>query len=135
VGGLVATIAMTALMLTMGDDSPPPTALLWAKVTGGDPEEAMMPGMVLHLLYGVIAGGVLAAVALAGLLPMSVGSLVGGLVTGVVYGLVLFVVAAVVWMRGVLGMEPEMQQAGGFLLFHLVYGVVLGGFLGLGLLG
>lgn len=135
VGGLIATIAMTALMLTMGDDSPPPTALLWAKVTGGDPADAMMPGMVLHLFYGVVAGAVLAAVAVAGLLPLSLGSLVGGAIAGIGYGIVLFVVAAAVWMRGVLGMEPEPQQVGGFLVFHLVYGVVLGGFLGLGVLG
>jgi hypothetical protein len=30
VGGLVATIVMTIFMMTLGDDSPPPTALFWA---------------------------------------------------------------------------------------------------------
>jgi hypothetical protein len=34
VGGLVATIVMTIFMMGLGDDSPPPTAALWAKSVG-----------------------------------------------------------------------------------------------------
>lgn len=61
VGGFVATLVMTGFMMTMGDDSPPPTALLWAKYVGdGEPDQYMMQGMALHLLYGTIAGGVFA---------------------------------------------------------------------------
>ncbi|MFW5934436.1 MAG: hypothetical protein ACOCQL_01145 [Halolamina sp.] len=61
-GGLVATIAMTAFMLALGDDSPPPTALFMAKYVGdGDPEAYAMPGMLLHVAYGIGAGGVFAA--------------------------------------------------------------------------
>lgn len=33
-GGLVATIVMTMLMMGLRDDSPPPTAALWAKHVG-----------------------------------------------------------------------------------------------------
>ena len=130
VGGLVATIAMTVLMLVFGDDSPPPTAAVWAKYVGTDPPDAYrLQGMVLHLLYGVAAGGVFAlGLPVLGLSP---GSLVAGLVWGLVYGVILFVVAAVLWMRIVLGLEAEMSQIARFLVFHLAYGAVLGAWVGL----
>jgi hypothetical protein len=38
-------------------------------------------------------------------------------------------------MNIVLGMSPEMKMAGMFLLFHLVYGAVLGAWAGYGILG
>ena len=60
-GGLVATIAMTAFMMALGDDSPPPTALFLAEFVGdGDPEAFAMPGILLHMGYGVVAGAVFA---------------------------------------------------------------------------
>ena len=132
VGGLIATIVMTVFMMALGDDSPPPTALFWSKYVGdGDPGEYMMPGMALHLLYGLVAGTVLAVVLPAvGLADVGLTTLVG---IGIAYGVVLFVGAAAFWMNVVLALEPERKQVGMFLLFHLVYGVVLGGVLGAGL--
>jgi len=38
-------------------------------------------------------------------------------------------------MKIVLAMEPEPPQIASVLFFHLVYGAVLGGWVGLGLLG
>jgi uncharacterized membrane protein YagU involved in acid resistance len=135
VGGLVATVAMTALMMAMGDDSPPPTAQLWAKYVGDGPaEEYVVQGMVLHFLYGIGAGWVFGLIAAFGLLALTPLNLVNGVVNGAVYGIILTVVAAVVWMRLVLGMEPDTSTLGPFTLMHLVYGVVLGAFLGLGIL-
>jgi len=135
VGGLVATIVMTVFMMTLGDDSPPPTALFWSKYVGdGEPEEYMMPGMVLHMLYGVIAGGVFALVVPA-LGFVSVATLGSALLWGLVYGFVLFLGAAVFWMNVVLGLDPEPKMVGMFLFFHLVYGAVLGGWVGYGILG
>ncbi|MFW5934437.1 MAG: hypothetical protein ACOCQL_01150 [Halolamina sp.] len=52
-----------------------------------------------------------------------------------VYGVVLFVGAAGFWMNVVLGLEPAPKQVGTFLSFHLIYGLVLGGWLGAGGLG
>jgi hypothetical protein len=133
VGGLVATVVMTALMMAMGDDSPPPTAQVWAKYVGdGLVEEYPMQGMILHLRYGIGAGWVFALVAAFGLLALTPPNLVDGVINGAVYGIILVVVAAVVWMRLVLGMEPDAGTLGGFTLMHVVYGVVLGAFLGLG---
>jgi hypothetical protein len=130
-GGLVATIVMTAFMMTLGDDSPPPTALFWSKyVEDGPPEDYMMPGMALHMIYGIVAGVVLASALVAGgfediELLVAVGA-------GLVYSLVLFAGAAVFWMNVVLGLDPEPKAVGMFLFFHLVYGLVLGGTLGAG---
>ncbi|WP_396611775.1 DUF6789 family protein [Haloferax sp. S1W] len=132
VGGLLATVAMTALMMAIGDGSPPPTANFWSKFVGDEPpDEYMMQGMVLHLLYGTVAGIVFVLVVP---LVLSVSTLTAGIIAGIAYALVLFVVAAVFWMRLVLGMEPEMRKAGGLLVFHLTYGVVLGGIVGLNIL-
>jgi len=128
VGGLVATIVMTGFMMGLGDDSPPPTAAFWAKYVGdGEPSAYMLQGMVLHLLYGIAAGGVF--VALLAPLGLGITALSGALLWGVVYGVVLFVIAAGFWMMIVLDMSATPMMAAMFLLFHLVYGVVLGGFL------
>ncbi|MFB6104678.1 MAG: hypothetical protein ABEJ57_06295 [Halobacteriaceae archaeon] len=134
VGGFVATVVMTLFMLTMGDDSPPPTALFWVRYVGdGDPDAAMAPGLVLHAIYGTVAGGVLAA-AVPAIAVLSVTSVTDGLLWGLAYGVVLFVGAAVFWMNIVLDMDPEPGQVVGFLVFHLIYGVVVGAWLGAGLL-
>ena len=129
-GGLVATIVMTVFMLLLGDDSPPPTAALWAKFVGSEGPEAYVPqGMILHVLYGVGAG-----VAFALALPLVVGevTLVTAVGLAVAYADVLTVVGAMVWMKGVLGMDPDRQTAIQFGVFHLVYGLVLGGVVGAG---
>jgi hypothetical protein len=132
-GGLVATVVMTAFMMTIGDDSPPPTALFWSKYVGdGPPGEYTTQGMVLHMLYGLGAGVVLAA-----LLPVAgfgTVTLVTALGVGVAYGVLLFVGAAGFWMNVVLALDPDPTDVGTFLLFHLVYGAVLGAWLGLGVL-
>ena len=132
-GGIVATIVMTVFMMALGDDSPPPTALFWSKYVGdGPPEEYVMQGMALHMLYGLGAG-----VALAALLPAAgfgTVTLVTALGVGVGYGILLFVVAAAFWMNVVLALDPEPKAVGAFLFFHLVYGAVLGAWLGAGVL-
>ncbi len=119
---------MTVFMMVLGDDSPPPTAAFWAKYLGdGEPPDFMMQGMVLHLIYGTVAGGVF--VVLLGPLGLGVGTLTVALLWGLVYGIALFVIAAVFWMKIVLAMDATPAMAAMFLLFHLVYGVVLGGWL------
>ncbi len=131
-GGVVATILMTALMMALGDDSPPPTALFLATYVGdGDAGEYMLPGLLLHLLYGTGAGVVLAAVMPA--VGFETASLIESLGIGLGYGVLLFVGAAVFWMNIVLDMDPEPRDIGLFLLFHLAYGSVLGAVVGAGL--
>jgi hypothetical protein len=122
---------MTVFMMALGDDSPPPTAALWSKYVGdGAPEDYMPQGMALHMLYGIGAGAALAiAIPFLGVslsLPLAVG-------LGLGYGVVLTVVGAILWMKIVLAMDPEPNVVGLFLLFHLVYGGVLGAWFSLGL--
>lgn len=132
VGGLVATIVMSIVMRAMGG-GPPPTANLLAKFQGGEPEEHMMPGMLLHLVYGTIAGGILVVIVTAA--ALAVGSPTAWIVTGLVYGIILLMVGALGWVRGAIGMKPDRQTMIGFAVVHLVYGLVLGAWLGYGIIG
>lgn len=131
IGGLVATIVMTIVMMVAGDDSPPPTAQLLAKFSGGAPSDYKMPGMALHLLYGIVAGGVFAAIAGA-VAVVGYDTLLPALGWGVVWGLVLMVVGMAVWLRGVIGVEPEREMMMQFGMLHVVYGATLGVWLWLG---
>ena len=132
-GGVVATIVMTIAMMVLGDGGPPPTARLVAKFAGGQPEEYAMPGMSLHLVYGVVAGAVFAVgVPLLGVSLTSIPVAVG---LGLVYGVVLMIGGMLFWMRTVIGMEPDRSMMLMFGTVHVIYGVVLGGFLGAGILG
>lgn len=134
VGGLLATIVMTMFMMALGDDSPPPTAALWAKYVGdGPPEEYVMPGMLLHMLYGIGAGAVF--VVLAEALGYGLTSLTTAVVAGVLYAVALMLVGMVFWMKIVIGLDADAKTAGMFGFFHLVYGVVLGAVVGAGVLG
>ncbi|MFC4247830.1 hypothetical protein ACFOZ7_12840 [Natribaculum luteum] len=132
-GGVVATIVMTIAMMILGDDGPPPTARLVSKFAGGDPEEYAMPGMALHVIYGIVAGAVFAVgVPLIGL---NLDSIVGAVGLGLAYGIVLMIGGMVVWMRTIIGIEPDRDMLMTFGTVHVVYGVVLGAFLGAGLFG
>ncbi|VTT86353.1 hypothetical protein DM2_2391 [Halorubrum sp. DM2] len=122
---------MTVAMMVMGDGGPPPTAALVAMFAGGQPEDHAMPGMALHLLYGIAAGAVFAVgVPLVGLSLGSIGVAVG---LGLVYGLVLMIGGMMFWMRIVIGMEPDKGTMMTFGTVHVIYGVVLGAFLGAGI--
>ena len=133
VGGLVATILMTAVMMVMGDGGPPPTAALVAKFAGGDPADYAMPGMALHMLYGIVAGVVFAlGVPALGIIDMS--SIGLAVAAGFVYGIVLMVGGMVFWMRMVMGMEPDKDIMRMFGTVHVIYGLVLGAFVGAGIL-
>jgi hypothetical protein len=132
-GGLVATIVMTIVMMIMGDGGPPPTARLVAKFAGGEPDDYAMPGMVLHMLYGIGAGAVF-ALGVPALNVVDLGSIGLAVAAGFVYGLVLMIGGMVFWMRMVIGMEPDGDMMRMFGTVHVVYGVVLGAFIGTGIL-
>jgi hypothetical protein len=131
-GGLVATVAMTAVMMAVGDGGPPPTANLVAKFADGEPDDHKMPGMALHLVYGVGAGAVFAVG--APLVGVGLDTVVVAVGLGLAYGVFLMVGGMVFWMRTVLGIEPEKKAMMAFGAAHLTYGVVLGAFVGTGVL-
>jgi hypothetical protein len=133
-GGLVATIVMTMtiVMMVMDDGGPPPTAALVAKFADGEPEDYAMPGMVSHLIYGTVAGAVFAVgVPLIGL---GLGSIAVAVGFSLVYGIVLMIGGMLFWMRMIIGMEPDRDMIMMFGTVHVIYGVVLGAFLGAGIL-
>lgn len=133
VGGLVATVVMTIFMMVLGGDDPPPTAQFWSKYIGSEGPESYLPqGMALHFLYGIGAGGAFGLALELGSIGFSERLLVLGL--GVAFGILLFAFAAVFWMKVVLALKPEPKQIGLFLTFHLIYGVVLGFWMGFELL-
>lgn len=132
VGGLVATIVMTVTMMAVGDGGPPPTAALVAKFAGGTPEAHRKPGMLLHLLYGTVAGAVLAVG--APLVGLSLGSIGVAIGVGFGYGVALMIGGMVFWLRLVIGVEPDREMMTVFGIVHVVYGIVLGAFLGTGIL-
>jgi hypothetical protein len=123
---------MTIAMMMMGDGGPPPTAALVAKFAGGEPEDYAMPGMALHFVYGIVAGAVFAVgVPLIGL---SLGSIAVAVGLGLVYGIVLMIGGMMFWMRMIIGIEPDKGMMMMFGTVHVIYGVVLGAFLGAGIL-
>lgn len=131
-GGFVATIVMTTVMMVMGDGGPPPTAGLLAKYAGGDASDYALPGMVLHFIYGTIAGAVFAiGASVLGFDLNTIGLTIG---LGILYGLILMVGGMVFWVRMIIGMEPDREMKLTFAVVHVVYGLVLGAFLGAGLL-
>ena len=123
---------MAMAMMVLGDGGPPPTALLVSKFAGGSSEDREMPGMLLHPLYGVVAGGVFAVG--VPLLGLSLDSPVVASALGIVSGLVLVIGRMLFWMRIVIGLEPDADAMKMFAVVHAVYGVVLGAFLGVGVL-
>jgi hypothetical protein len=127
-GGVVATIVMTIGMMVMGDGGPPPTASLVAKFAGGEPADYEMPGMALHLVYGIAAGAVFAVGVPA--VGLDLGSIAVAVGLGLVYGIVLMIGGMMFWMRTVIGMEPDRDTMVTFATVHVLYGVVLGAVLG-----
>jgi hypothetical protein len=87
-----------------------------------------MPGMALHFVYGIGAGAAFAVgVPLIGL---ELGSIAVAIGLGLVYGIVLMIGGMVFWMRMIIGMEPDRNMMVMFGTVHVIYGVVLGAFLG-----
>lgn len=123
-GGLVGSVATGAMLLATGDE-PSPAAVMWAKYLGdGDPANYETHGLAVHLVYGALAGAVFVAV--AGALSLGIGSLVGALLWAVVWSAFLVVVGAGLWMKVVLGVDPDTEALSGMAVMHLVFGVALG---------
>ncbi len=129
-GGFVATLIMTAFRLPLLR-SLPPSANFWSQyVAGGDPEEHTIPGLALHLLYGIGSGalfGVLFSLYDAG---RSIEPEQRGLVWGSVYGMVLSAVGVQVVLNGLLDIRLDADELALFHAGHLVYGLSLGAWVG-----
>jgi len=123
VGGLVATAAMTVLMLMAPMMGMPPMNIgaMLGSMMGG----SVALGWAAHFMIGAVLAVIYAA-ALAPLLPGPAP------VRGMVYGLLPWLLAqvAVMPMMGAGFFSGSMMMAGGSLMGHLVYGAVLGALYG-----
>ncbi|MFB6250805.1 MAG: hypothetical protein ABEI27_03795 [Halobellus sp.] len=130
-GGLVATAVMTIVMMVQGDGGPP-TAGLVATFSDGDPEDYAMPGTLLYFTYGIVAAAAFAV----GVPPVGprLESVAVAAGLGVVYGVILMIGGMAFWMWRIIGMAPDREIMRTFGTAHVLYGLVLGLFLGAGVL-
>lgn len=128
--GVVATAIMTAFRLPIMR-SLPPTANVWARhVSGAEPEDHPLIGLVLHFAYG--AGGGAAFGGLFALLDAnrSLEAEERGVLWGSIYGLNLSILGSQVVLPGLLDSHPDEDELALFHAAHLVYGVALGAWVG-----
>ena len=105
----------------------PPTAEFWAYyIGGGEAEEYRILGFILHLFYGMVAGGIFGPVftAISHRFPNQREFL--GVVCGAGYSLVLSLVGTRIIFRRVLNRGLEPDHALVFHVGHLIYGLTLG---------
>lgn len=146
-GGFVATLSMSAFREPTAR-AYPPTAEFWAKyVSGDDPADHLLPAVVLHLLYGTLAGGLFGA--LVGTSEDAAEAAARGrvgpddpagddaasrvrrwTVLGGVYGLLLSEFGQHVLLERVNDESLTPDQRFLFHLGHLVYGLTLGAWCG-----
>lgn len=140
-GGLLATLVMTVYRLPVSR-SLPPTAEFWTTfVSGGDPQDATTPALLLHAGYGGAAGAVFAALlghrrsvtdAEPGVDtppgPPTYSGEVSTTVAGVLCGTVLSVLGEWILFGRLLGIDPDDRVA--FHVGHLLYGITLGAWVG-----
>lgn len=129
-GGFVATFVMTAFRLPISR-SLPPTAEFWTTyVRPGEPDEATLPAILLHFIYGMGAGVVYVVAAPDFSNASEAGAEGRGVVTAVAYSLLLSAFGLRVVLGTLLDQELSPDEKLIFHLGHVVYGVTLGAWLG-----
>ncbi|GAB3673357.1 DUF6789 family protein [Halopiger thermotolerans] len=129
-GGFIATAVMTLYRWPIFR-ALPPTAEFWAQfVEGGEADQYLVQGLVLHFLYGV-GGGVIFGPVFAVLDRQTRFDRERlGLVTGLVYGLALSVFGHRIIFRRLLDRKLEDDEVLVFHVGHAIYGVTLGTWFG-----
>lgn len=128
--GFVATLIMTAFRLPILR-SLPPSANFWARyVSGGEPEDHPVMGLILHVLYGTSAGAVFGGLFTLLDAERSIEPEQRGLLWGVVYGLVLSVFGSQFMLKELLDIRLEAGELALFHASHAVYGLSLGAWVG-----
>lgn len=129
-GGLVATCVMTVFRMPISR-SLPPTANFWAQyVAGGELEEHRVEAMVLHFVYGAVAGSVFAAIFTAIDPRTPLAPETEGLLAGFLYSIPFTWAGEIIMLRRMLGMNLESDESMIFHAGHLVYGITLGAWIG-----
>lgn len=128
VGGFLGTLGMMASRRLAGSKSgPPPTSAFWAKYIGdGEPSDYKREGLVLHFLYGSVAGAVFQLSRSVVGRGDSDNAKTHPISGGLAYGVLLAIWGFVVVLRMVLEKDPGVKKARKFLKGHLAYGLTLG---------
>ncbi|WP_306054478.1 DUF6789 family protein [Natronococcus wangiae] len=128
--GFVATLIMTAFRLPILR-SLPPSANFWARyVTGGDPEDHPIAGLLLHFAYGMQSGAIFGALFALFDADRSIEPEQRGLVWGSVFGMALSAFGSQVMLKELLDIRLEADELALFHAGHLVYGLSLGAWVG-----
>jgi hypothetical protein len=128
--GFVATLIMTAFRLPILR-SLPPSANFWAKyVTGGDPEDHPVAGLILHLVYGIQGGVIFGALFALFDADRSIEPEQRGLVWGSVFGMGLSAFGSQIMLKELLDIRLDADELALFHAAHLVYGLSLGAWVG-----
>lgn len=107
----------------------PPTAEFWARyVGGGDVDQHFVPGLVLHILYGIVGGAAYGLLASVPTVDDHTESERVSVLRGLVYGLCLSAFGSRVVFVRLLGRELQSEDALVFHVGHAIYGVTLGTF-------
>jgi hypothetical protein len=135
-GGVLGTAVMTVYRLPV-TRSLPPSAEFWATFVGdGEPEEYPIIALVLHVVYGAVAGAVFAAILphhdptvdVSGSGPPSPRGEISTTVYGLLYGLALSFAGDRFVLGWLLDVDPDDRFA--FHVGHVLYGITLGAWIG-----
>ncbi|EMA37836.1 DUF6789 family protein [Halobiforma nitratireducens] len=128
--GFVATLIMTAFRLPILR-SLPPSANFWSQyVSGDDPDDHPVIGLLLHFGYGIQAGAVFGGLFALQDAERSIDPEQRGLVWGSVYGMALSAFGSQVMLKELLDIRLESDELALFHAGHLVYGLALGAWVG-----
>lgn len=129
-GGAFATLVMTTFRMPISR-SLPPTADFWAHYVGdGAPEDHPVPAFVLHVLYGVLGGGLFGVFYDRRVGRTRAGIEIVDLARGLGFSLVFSLFGSWVVLRRLVSMDLEADEALIFHVGHAIYGIALGAWVG-----
>ncbi len=128
--GFVATLIMTAFRLPILR-SLPPSANFWAQyVTGGDPDDHPIAGLLLHVVYGTTSGALFGGLFALQDAERSIEPEQRGIVWGMIYGMALSAFGSQIMLKETLDIRLDADELALFHAGHLVYGLSLGAWVG-----
>ena len=127
-GGFFATLVMTVFRAPTAQSLPPTTEFLERYLRGGA-NEYTLSSLALHFLYGTSAGAVFGPV-FATVVGETNEPETVGIVVGTIYGLAMSVFGHRVILERFLGMDLTTDEEAVFHAGHLIYGLVLGVWVG-----
>ncbi|WP_121743992.1 DUF6789 family protein [Natronorubrum halophilum] len=128
--GFVATIIMTAFRLPILRSLPPSANFYSQYVSGGDPEDHPVAGLLLHFVYGIQAGAIFGALFALQDAERSIEPEQRGIVWGSIYGMALSAFGSQIMLKEVLDIRLDTDELALFHAGHLVYGLSLGAWVG-----